>query len=110
MTAEKEAPRAYTPEEVREQFFQGLRANADYWANVGVNKQDACYGLVFSILNMFDGTSMNLPAMDIVMAPHPDDKAFHQGEGENWYEPGQVINDCSMHDEWSEVNQAPDEQ
>jgi len=41
-----------------------------------------------SILNIFDGTTITLPAMNIALDPHPEDKETHRGEGTNWYEPG----------------------
>jgi hypothetical protein len=54
-------------------------------------------GLAFSILNIFDGTT-GLPAMDIVLSPHPEDKDFALSEGERWYEEGMIINDCYLHE------------
>lgn len=55
-----------------------------------------CEGVAFSILNILDGTTMSLPAFNLTLSPHPDDKEFLQGEGENWYEDGTVINDDVM--------------
>jgi hypothetical protein len=91
--------RAYTAEEVREQLLAHIRHLARYWATIPDRQTplERCEGLAFSILNIFDGTS-SLPAFDIVLSPHPDDKAFHQSEGENWYEPGMMINDCMLHE------------
>lgn len=44
---------------------------------------------------------MGILALDLVLNPHPDDKAYRQADGENWYKPGQVINDdCALHDEF----------
>ncbi len=93
-------PRAYTAEEVREQFLGQMRALAHYWSGVGGTEREMLDGLCFSILNIFDGTSMALPAMDLVLRPHADDMEFHKAEGDNWYEPGQVINDTMMHEEF----------
>ena len=91
--------RAYTAEEVREQLLDHIRNLARFWATTE-NRQttlERCEGLAFSILNIFDGTT-EFPALDIVLAPHPDDTEFHQSEGENWYEPGMMINDCMLHE------------
>ena len=94
-------PRAYTADEVRQQLLDHMRAISRYWAKQpDQTVAEKCDGLCFSILNIFDGTSMGLPAMDISLSPHEDDKEFNRSEGDNWYEPGQVINDCMMHEEW----------
>lgn len=93
-------PRAKTIEEVRGEFIAQLRQIARYWATLeGVHTiQERCDGVIFSALNIFDGTSAGLPAMDIALSPHESDKEFCQNEGENWYERGMVINDCRLHD------------
>ena len=39
-----------------------------------------------------------MPAFDIVASPHPDDKEYHRSAGEDWIEPGAVINDCMLHE------------
>lgn len=92
--------RAYTPEEVRDQLYGTIKANIDFWLKMDDTERLRMEGLAFSILNIFDGTTIVLPAMDIVLSPHPDDKQFHIDNDEKWYEPGQVINDCMMHEEW----------
>jgi hypothetical protein len=94
-------PRAVTPEELRVHFLDTCRALAGYWASDAV-KNATCHerlsGLVHSILCIFDGVNGGLPAFDIVAQPHPDDKEYHRSEGENWIEPGTVINDCMLHE------------
>ncbi len=93
------APRPYTPEEVRDQLLDYVRGIAQYWAELpDKTPLERCNGLAFSMLNIFDGTSAALPAMDISLAPHPDDQAYRAKHSENWYEPGQVINACYLHD------------
>lgn len=93
----------YTKEEVREMFLEGLREIADFWANVETNPpktiKERCDGLVFSILNIFDGTTADMPAMSISLEPHEDDKSYYQAEGKKWFEQGMVINDdVHLHD------------
>ena len=99
-------PRARTPEELRADFMDHCRAIADYWAGSGIQHQDgtsySCHerlsGLLHSFLCIFDGVSGGMPAFDIVASPHPDDKEYHRSEGENWIEPGTVINGTMLHE------------
>lgn len=94
-------PRAYTEEEVREKIINQMRASAKYWGSSKVDPssiQERLDGLVFSILVMFDGGNIDIPAIDMVPSPHPTDKEYCISKGENWYEPGMVINDCQMHE------------
>ena len=92
--------RAYTKEEVRTRLLGYFKELAQYWARQGdITDLAKCEGIAFSILVAIDGDSMELPAFNLVLRPHPDDKAYLIGEGENWYESGMAINDnCSLHD------------
>jgi hypothetical protein len=88
--------RAYTKKEVREHVLQHIRNLVDYWAAPDIRERDVhgrLSGLAFSILNIFDGTTAELPSFDIVCKPHPDDESYCKSEGANWYEDGTVIND-----------------
>lgn len=98
--AKGDGPRAYTAEEVRDMLLEHFRHLAKYWAELpdvdkatGTTKTvlDRCDGVVFSILAALDGSGMALPAIDLKLAPHPDDKEFLRGEGSNWFEPGMEI-------------------
>ncbi len=88
-----------TESEVREEFIEYAKTIARYWSTME-NKTDVekCEGVVFSILNIFDGSTMSLPAMDIVLRPHEEDKQYCIENGEDWYEDGMVINDCMLHE------------
>jgi len=92
--------RAKTAEEARKAFLDTVHAIAHYWATVpDQTPRERCDGLAFSILGVLDGVNPGLPAVDIVLQPHPDDKEYCIEEGEDWYEPGMVINgDCYLHD------------
>lgn len=93
-------PRAKTSEEIREEFLLSVKDSVSLWGNCeGKSDLEKCEGVAFSILALIDGVGM-MPALKLVVDPHPDDKEFLQKEGENWYEPGTVINDCSLHDEF----------
>lgn len=85
---------AYTKEEARKAFLDHIRALATYWANVErQTTEERISGALFSVLSLIDGSTLTFPAMDIVLRPHPEDKAFHKGEGEKWFKDGMVIND-----------------
>jgi hypothetical protein len=93
--------RAKTEKEVRKEFLATIHECANYWANLpDKTSQERCDGLAFSVLNIFDGTTVGLPAMNISLSPHPDDMLFSQDNGENWYEPEMIINDCYLHEEY----------
>ena len=93
--------RAKTEQEVREQFLEYISHLVEYWSEQkNRTDKEKCNGLVFSILNIFDGTSSEFPAMDVLLSPHPEDKAFHQKEGKNWFESGMMINNCMLHELW----------
>lgn len=99
--------RAYTPEEVRKQFLDAVRGYVSYWDKLEGEHSvtDRLNGLAFSILNIIDGTSMSLPAFDLIPHPHEDDKEYHISQGENYYEPV-VINDGDyLHDQYYQVKE-----
>ena len=94
-------PRAYTVEEVREMLLNQLVSYRNYWESLpdksSIDKLD---GLCFGFLNILDGTSSGLPAFDLSPSPHEDDKDFLIGQGENYFEKGQVVNDTMLHELW----------
>jgi hypothetical protein len=94
-------PRAITADELQRDFLEDCRGLVDYWAGPNVDRA-SCYermqGLLHSFLCIIDGVSGEMPAFDLVARPHPDDKAYHQAEGENWIEDGTVINDTMLHE------------
>ena len=97
-------PRAITKEEARKMLLKQFAALINYWSQREGTTQSKMSGLVFSILNVFDGTSIAMPAFNITPAPHPDDKQFLIDEGANWFDSSECINDdCCLHDEWSAV-------
>ena len=97
-------PRAYSAEEVRDQILGHMRMLAGYWDSVEYKtSREKLDGLCFSILNIFDGTTV-LPAFDIHVHPHESDKAYAIENDENWYEPGMLVNqaDEMLHDQYFE--------
>lgn len=93
--------RTITKEEAREMVLDHIRALVTYWdtESRATTSHEKLEGLAFSILNIFDGTAATLPAFDIAVRPHPDDKAYHEADGSNYFEDGMVINDdCHLHE------------
>lgn len=89
--------RAFTEEEVRERFLAHVRTMAKYWDGVpNQTPSDKLDGLAFSIMVLLDGGT-GLPGFKVIPDPHPDDKAYHQREGENWYPDDVDIAGC-LHD------------
>lgn len=104
---------AKTKEEVREEFLRKVKTIVKFWATCKIPEpmrdtiEERCDGVAFSILNIFDGTSMGLPAIDLALCPHEDDKAYYIERDENWYEPGMIINDdVHLHHEYCNLNKS----
>lgn len=103
-----DTPREYTLEEVRKKFLDAVRGIAQYWADERLvpdrTTQERCQGVAFSILVLLDGDDANLPGFALVPDPHPDDKEYCRGEGENWYPTQEVACDirgaARLHDEF----------
>ena len=101
--------RAWTQDEIRDQFLHALAGKVRYWASCkgpeSVNER--LEGLAFSFLNLLDGTT-GFPSIDMIAHPHESDKAFCEAEGENYFPPPPeyhadtvVFNDGGyMHDIW----------
>ena len=104
---EKSTCRAYTKDEVKQIFLENILLNIRYWDNIaGITKMDAIEGALFSTLTLLDGCSISLPAFDLVVRPHPDDKDYHIENNENYYEEGMVINDeCQLHEEFCAIRE-----
>ena len=86
--------RPHTDEEVRDKILHEIKSLERYWDSLpDKTSAEKLSGLSFSILTMIDGCGMDLPVMDITLRPHPDDKAFHESEGENYFENGMVVNE-----------------
>lgn len=95
-------PQAYTKNEMRDMLMEHIRFLAHYWATqveAGRTVQERIDGFAHSLLTTMDGCSGSFPcAIDLVLRPNADDKAFHIAEGERWVEDGMVINDdCHLH-------------
>lgn len=82
-------------------FIDECLGVAKYWGEHGDTKEKAADGAVFSMLSLLDGCKMELPSMDVVLRPHPEDKPYRISEGEDYYIDGQVINaEAMLHEEY----------
>jgi len=94
-----DTPRAVTDVELRDRFMSTCRAYVDYWASDLIDRDsvhDRLSGLLHSFLCILDGVNGGLPGFDLAASVHPADKDFRRALGENWIEPGMVINGCDM--------------
>ena len=83
-----------TKEECREMFLDQVRHLCKYWDDVPKDTSlEKLEGLAFSILCIFDGSTMAMPAIDLVLRPHEDDEEYYKDRGEDWFEDGMCIND-----------------
>lgn len=79
-------PRAYTTDEVREQFLQSVWEYVRYWQELpDKTTDDRLKGLAFGILCLLDGVTVTLPAFQVVPYPHPDDREWRVLQGDNYY-------------------------
>jgi hypothetical protein len=104
-------PRAYTDEEVREQFLEKVYDIKEFWEKETKQKstKDKLEGCIFSILALLDGSSINFPAVALIASPHSDDEEYHKKLGENWIEDGTLIGDnVELHDEWQRLRAEKD--
>lgn len=91
---------AIPQQQAEDALLKHLAHLVQYWHRQSGTKLDAMNGLAFSILTMIDGSTMALPSIDLVLRPHPDDKDFAIGIGEDYWEDGMVINDGVLHEVW----------
>lgn len=91
-TTTKTTPGPVPKEQARDHFIQYIQTL------VRMYPTDSAV-VAHGILCIFDGVAGSLPAFDITIRPHPDDKAYCEAQGDDWYVDGQVINDdVHLHD------------
>jgi hypothetical protein len=105
-------PRAYTDEEVRQQFLEKIYEIKEFWQKESVTKdnlKDRMEGCIFSILALLDGSAIEFPAVSLIASPHSDDEEYHKSQGENWIEDGTLIGgNVELHDEWQRLRAKKD--
>lgn len=77
--------REFTADEVRRQFVEHIHRMIDYWDGTDNPTREKLEGVAFSILVALDGSTGALPAFVVAPLPHPDDKQYLVGNGENYY-------------------------
>lgn len=102
--------RAYTSDEARDIFLANIKSIVNYWAHLSdKDVEEKCDGVAFSILTLMDGEHLDMPSVDISLAPHPEDKDYHLGEGENYFEYGMIINEYPLHEAYYMMDRKDDE-
>lgn len=112
-TSTQPEPRPWTAEEVRDSFLESCREIAEYWSNPGLSRgstwPERIHGTIHSLLCLIDGVTLDLPAFILTADPHPDDKNYYQERGENWTEPGTIINGTvALHELLRNPSSSPD--
>ncbi len=93
--------RPLTKNEGKRRLLVELSDIARIWAGYsGKTPLEQCRGVVFSVLALLDGEGGDFPAVDLVLRPAEDDKAWHQKRGENWTEDGTTFAEGDLHDKW----------
>lgn len=86
--------RKYTIDEMKYMFIKQCLIISKYWARLDVKDSELrgmtldeyrTDGVVFSILAMLDGSSVDIPGFAICPFPHEDDEEYHKQINENWY-------------------------
>lgn len=97
---------AYTDEETAHKFVTNISGMVEYWSTTEENspsQKDRMNGLVSDILSMIDGLSPNMPAMNVSMNPHEDDREYLIQMGDQFYVPERVWNtDLVLNEVWDE--------
>ena len=86
-SAPETTPRQTTEDEVRRAFLGQCRSAIHYWETLSGEHtlHDRLSGVAFSVLCILDGVSGGLPGFIVAPCPHPDDRAFRENEGEDWW-------------------------
>ena len=81
----------------RDMFIDHLKSVVQYWKNESraSDADSKLDGVLHSFLCVLDGVSSH-PSIDLVLRPHPDDKAYHEEQDEDYYVDVMVINDDVM--------------
>lgn len=88
--------REYTEQECRDMLLDHIWHMIRYWKTTETDR-DRMEGLAFSILVALDGEAADLPKFIVAPDPRPDDKAYCQGRGVNWW-PENCDLGSSLHD------------
>jgi hypothetical protein len=78
-----------TDDEARTLFLEHMWDLIDFWEQHAPDhtRRALLEGLMHSVLATLDGCAMDLPGYAVIPCPHPDDKAYREAEGSDWYAP-----------------------
>lgn len=81
------------PDEVRDELIRTMRHRIRHSLTYSDPNDKAAQtdAALHAVLCIFDGVT-GLPAFDLVVKPHPDDKEYNETLGQDWYPSGVVIN------------------
>lgn len=93
--------REITKEEAIHHLLSTVAAAAREWGTYPTHTQySAVQGMAFSFLTILDGSNIGIPAFNLHPSPHPDDKQYHQNNGDNWWGTDAINDEVSLHDLW----------
>jgi len=74
-----------TKDQVRDRLLDHIWGLVDFWAAQGGDVKARLSGLAFGILSALDGEARTLPRFVVAADPRPEDRACHEGRGEDWF-------------------------
>lgn len=78
--------RVYSRDEIQTMFIQNAKEIARFWSKVDeVSTEERILGAIFGVFTVLDGESAAMPGFTVKPHPHEDDKAYCQGNNENWF-------------------------
>lgn len=113
-------PREKTPEEVRTQLYRAMDDVVRYWAQQPLTEDDfqrypegtdpaivRGHAMLFTAFSTLDGSSVGLPRFIVAPNPHPEDKAYCEENGEDWFPENHLLEGYikadlggSLHEHW----------
>lgn len=91
--------RAKTEEEIKEEFLTEVENISHYWTSLpNKTNKERCEGVAFSIMVLLDGCSA-LPAINMHIAPHEDDKQYYIESNEDYYKDNMMFNNSMLHEQ-----------
>ncbi len=107
-TPREKTPREYTEDEVRREFIKFINERIRQTGGRSPATREKLEGLAHTILVAIDGGVLGLPKFILAPDPHPDDKKYNIGQGQNYYpenrEAGVKCNiSGSLHDDYGRI-------
>ncbi len=75
------------PGRARAIFLEHINTIIDHYAaRNSQSDKDRCHGVALAILEVLDGHMPSFPQCSITLQPHPDDRAFAEKSGHDYFE------------------------